>query len=170
MDFLLQGAGVFIYPLGLCSVIALYVILERLISLRISNVVPNELASSLLSGDLKKCDINGNSSLGRIVRFFYHNNPDSDELKSFARLEMTRLERGMFLLDASISAAPLLGLLGTQEAISRGVGLALSTTVLGLLIAIPAIVGSLFLYRKIDTLCARLDVCAERLVKMCGKK
>ncbi|MDX8414628.1 MotA/TolQ/ExbB proton channel family protein [Intestinicryptomonas porci] len=185
MDFLLQGAGVFIYPLGLCSVIALYVILERLISLRISNVVPNELASSLLSGDLKKCDINGNSSLGRIVRFFYDNNPDSDELKSFARLEMIRLERGMFLLDASISAAPLLGLLGTvaglvsvfssesaptQEAISRGVGLALSTTVLGLLIAIPAIVGSLFLYRKIDTLCARLDVCAERLVKMCGKK
>lgn len=184
MDFLLQGAGIFIYPIGLCSVIALFVIIERLISLRTSNVVPNTLAGYLLSGNLEKCAPKDNSSLGRIIKFFNENKPDSEELKSFARLEMTRLERGMFLLDAAISAAPLLGLLGTvaglvsvfsesaptQEAITRGVGLALSTTILGLLIAIPAIVGSLFLYRKIDTLCARLDVCTERLVKMSAEK
>ncbi len=184
MDFLLQGAGVFIYPLGLCSVIALYVIIERLISLREAQVVPNELAASLINGNLKDCAPSENTSLGRIVKFFYENKPDNEELKAFARLEMIRLERGMFLLDAAISAAPLLGLLGTvaglvsvfssegsptQEVIAQGVGLALSTTILGLVIAIPAIVGSLFLNRKIDTLCARLDVCTERLVKMSEK-
>ena len=93
---------------------------------------------------------------------------------------MTRLERGMFALDIVISAAPLLGLLGTvaglvtvfasgeasptPEAISRGVALALSTTILGLCIAIPAIVGNSYLNRKIDKLCAQINICVERLI------
>ena len=88
----------------------------------------------------------------------------------------------MFVLDIVISAAPLLGLLGTvaglvsgfssndgtpnPESISKGVALALSTTMLGLSIAIPAIIGSSFLNRKIDKLSARLNVCVERLLNI----
>jgi biopolymer transport protein ExbB len=76
----------------------------------------------------------------------------------------------------------LLGLLGTvaglvgvfstsegipsPEVISKGVGLALSTTILGLTIAIPAIIGSSFLNRKIDKLAARINVCVERLLNI----
>ena len=99
---------------------------------------------------------------------------------------MTRLERGMFWLDVVVSAAPLLGLLGTvaglvtvfsvesdslptPETISRGVGLALSTTILGLSIAIPAIVGNSYLNRRIDKLCARLNVCFESLIDIQAK-
>ena len=182
MDFILQGAGVFIYPLGLCSVLALYVIIERLISLRGGKIVPDGLAAALLAGGNPAAD--NKSSLGRIINFFYEKSPNAEELKAFARLEMTRLERGMFLLDAAISAAPLLGLLGTvaglvsvfsseasltQEAITRGVGLALSTTILGLSIAIPSILGNLFLSRKIDTLCAKLDICVEHLASRAEK-
>ena len=88
----------------------------------------------------------------------------------------------MFILDIVISAAPLLGLLGTvaglvgvfasgdgiptPESISKGVGLALSTTIIGLSIAIPAIIGSAYLNRKIDKLAARLNVCIERLLNI----
>ena len=105
--------------------------------------------------------------------------------KAFAQLEMTRLERGMFMLDIIISAAPLLGLLGTvaglvtvfatddsipsPETISKGVGLALSTTIMGLSIAIPAIVGNSYLNRRIDKLCARLNVCVESLIDIQAK-
>ena len=42
--------------------------------------------------------------------------------------------------------------------------LALSTTILGLCIAIPAIVGNSYLNRKIDKLCAQINICVERLI------
>ena len=52
----------------------------------------------------------------------------------------------------------------SPEIISRGVALALSTTIIGLVIAIPAIVGNSYLNRRIDKLCARINICVERLI------
>ena len=37
---LIKGAGLLIYPLGLCSVIAVYIIFERLYALRSAAVLP----------------------------------------------------------------------------------------------------------------------------------
>ena len=188
MKFILEGAGVFIYPLGLCSFLALFIIIERLVSLRDAKVLPREVANSLISGRLPQISDDFASSIGRILYFFKTSKPDPEALKAFAQLEMMRLERGMFWLDVVVSAAPLLGLLGTvaglvavfasdsalptPETISRGVGLALSTTIIGLSIAIPAIVGNSYLNRKIDKLCARLNICVERLIdiRSCEKK
>ena len=186
MKFILEGAGIFIYPLGLCSFIALFIIIERMVSLRDSKVVPREVANSLVSGLLPQMSDNLSSSVGRILYFFKTAKPDPEALKAFAQLEMTRLERGLFWLDVVVSAAPLLGLLGTvaglvtvfslesdslptPETISRGVGLALSTTIMGLSIAIPAIVGNSYLNRRIDKLCARLNVCVESLIDIQAK-
>ena len=182
MDFILEGAGIFIYPLGLCSFIAVFIVIERLLALRTNKVLPRLLEESLIAGKIPetKDEILG-SSLGRIIYFYKNSRSDADSIKAFVQLEMTRLERGMFLLDTVISAAPLLGLLGTvaglvsvfsagevpsQESIAHGVGLALSTTMLGLAIAIPAILASSFLYRKIDTQSAILNICAERLISI----
>ncbi len=181
MDFILQGAGIFIYPLGLCSIAAVFIIIERLISLRTSKVIPRRIEKSLYAGVLP--EVKGKSSAGRIVAFYKHSSDDAEALKAFAQLEITKLERGMFILDIVISAAPLLGLLGTvaglvsvfatgndaipsPEAISKGVGLALSTTIIGLSIAIPAIIGSSYLNRRIDKLAARVNVCVERLLSI----
>jgi len=180
MNFILEGAGIFIYPLGLCSFIALFIIIERLISLRDSKIIPREIANSIIGGKIPDTADNLTSSIGRILYFYRNSSPDADALKAFAQLEMTRLERGMFWLDIVISAAPLLGLLGTvaglvtvfatedaipsPETISKGVGLALSTTIIGLSIAIPSIVGNSFINRKLDKLCARINICIERLI------
>ena len=180
MKFVIEGAGIFIYPLALCSLVALYIIVERLVSLRESKVVPRQIAGALISGNLSETEGDLSTTVGRILFFNRNSNPDADALKAFAQLEITRLERGMFALDIVISAAPLLGLLGTvaglvtvfatnestptPEAISRGVALALSTTILGLYIAIPAIVGNSYLNRRIDKLCARINICVERLI------
>ena len=180
MKFILEGAGVFIYPLGLCSFIAVYIIIERLIALRNSKVVPRGLSNALISGKLEDYEGDLSTSVGRILYFYRHSNPDPDALKAFAQLEMTKLEKGMYWLDTVVSAAPLLGLLGTvaglvtvfatneavpnPDTISRGVGLALSTTIIGLSIAIPAIVGNSFLTRKIEKLNARINICVERLI------
>lgn len=178
MDFILEGAGIFIYPLGLCSFAAAFIIMERLISLRSGKVIPQRIEEALYAGRLP--EVEGKSSAGRIVAFYKDCTEDPDALKAFARLEVSKLERGMFVLDIVISAAPLLGLLGTvaglvgvfastdgiptPETISKGVGLALSTTIIGLAIAIPSIIGGAYLNRRIDKLAARLSVCVERLL------
>ena len=81
--------------------------------MRDSKVVPREVANSLVSGLLPQMSDNLSSSVGRILYFFKTAKPDPEALKAFAQLEMTRLERGMFWLDVVVSAAPLLGLLGT---------------------------------------------------------
>ncbi len=183
MDFILEGAGLFIYPLGLCSLIAVYIIVERMLALRNGRIISKKAMRALISGDILKIDASEKTLAGRIVKFSREEHPDQEALKAFAELEITRLEKGMFLLDVVISAAPLLGLLGTvaglvtvfasadgvlpsPELISRGVGLALSTTILGLSIAIPAILGNSFLNRRIDKICARINICVERLIDL----
>lgn len=181
MNFVLQGAGVFIYPLGLCSFLALYVIIERLISLRDSRIMPREISNSLVEGKIPQTQCDLRTAAGRIIYFYKNSNPDPDALKAFAQLEMSRLERGMFILEAVITAAPLLGLLGTvaglvavfatqnggvpsPDSISRGVGLALSTTIMGLSIAIPSVFFNSYINRRIDKLCARINIAVECLI------
>jgi biopolymer transport protein ExbB len=72
----------------------------------------------------------------------------------------------------------LLGLLGTvaglatlfpeqgipdTQTLTRGVGLALSTTLIGLCIAIPALLAANWLSRRLEVLSSRLDVLVEAL-------
>jgi len=185
MNFILEGIGWFIYPMGLCSLVAMYVIIERTISLRSNNVIPKEIITPLLSGVVLEDSYQSKSALGRILNFNKKNNPDSESLKAFALLEISRLERGMFLLDFVVSAAPLLGLLGTvsglvavfstdgipqPENISRGMGLALSTTIIGLSIAIPALAAAAFLRRRVEMFAVKINICVESLIDFNNKK
>ena len=50
-------------------------------------------------------------------------------------------------------------------AFTKGVALALSATVIGLCIAIPSLVGSGYLQRKIENYAAQLDVLLERILQ-----
>jgi biopolymer transport protein ExbB len=123
------------------------------------------------------------SVAGRILTFFRGGHLDAEQLKAFTRLEVTRMERGLFILEIVVSAAPLLGLLGTVTGLVRvfsqispetglpdpaafveGVSMALTTTILGLSIAIPALAFNSYLSRRVDTYEAQLEVGVERLV------
>ena len=180
---LIDGAGIFIWPLGLCSFLAVFIIVERLIALRAKRVIPRELLDTFMEGENPPAE--DDSVAGRILRFYQRENPDSEQLKAFARLEITRMERGMFILEIVISGAPLIGLLGTVTGLIKvfaniapdtgmpdpasfieGIALALTTTMLGLSIAIPALVGNGFLIRRVETLAASLDVGVEHLIDL----
>lgn len=186
---IIEGAGYFIYPLAVCSLLAFIIIVERLIVLRKSVIIPDELVDAFVRGDVLQQKIDAGTVGGKIVQFFKDNDPDEEGLKAFARLQVNEMERGLFVLEIVIAAAPLIGLLGTVTglvgvfsgfsettgmpdpgAFVKGIALALSTTVLGLSIAIPALVGNALLMRRVESLAAKLEVGVERLIDISKKK
>ena len=180
MQTFLEGAGWFIWPLGLCSVVAALVVIERLLALREARVLPRKALELILSGDFEAVrKAFPRTAGGRIVNFALTESPDPAALTAYARLEVSRMERGMFIPESIVSIAPLIGLFGTvyglyilfpedggmpdQQTLVRGVGLALTTTMLGLLIAMPVLLADNFIMRRIEVLAARLALVVERL-------
>lgn len=183
MEKLLEGAGPFLWPLALCSFIAVFILVERMLALRAEKVLPAELLESVAAGNPASSPLaNASTAGGRIVRFWADRNPDTEGLKAYAKLELTRLERGLFLLDTVVGVAPLLGLLGTvyglfilfpddgtkpdTATLLRGVGLGLTSTMIGLFIAIPALAGANYLGRRMELIGARMNLVIERLVAL----
>ncbi|MGK0176918.1 MAG: biopolymer transport protein ExbB [Lentimonas sp.] len=181
---LVTNVGVFMYPLMVCSLLAVFITAERMISLRTSKVIGlDAMAASVLgTPDQIKGDIG--STMGRIANFYREQRPSPEALIAFARMEVSQLERGLFLLEAVIGAAPLLGLLGTvtgltqvfgnffaengltnPDAFTSGIAMALNTTIIGLTIAIPSLVAHAYLLRRVDWLAARISMGVECLSK-----
>lgn len=182
---LLNHAGVFVYPLLLCSFVAVFITAERLLALRASKVIPASMVQAFISGEVAHVPADSNSVTGRIVNFYRERSPEPEALNAFARLEVSRMERGVFLLEVVIGAAPLLGLLGTVTGLTQvfggfsaetglpdpaafvqGIALALNTTILGLAIAIPSLAAHAYLLRRVESLAARISVGVECLTKL----
>lgn len=178
---ILKGADILIYPLGICSLVMVFILGERAFALRKNAVMPDDLVDAVVAG--KPITGGRHSVLARIIEFAEKHPGDEDAVKAFARLELNRMERGLPYLDIIYAAAPLLGLTGTVWALLRvfsaisgetglpdpvqftsGVALALSATLLGLTIAVPALIGGGYLQRKVENYAAQLDVLLERIL------
>lgn len=176
-----KGAGVLIYPLAICSAAAVFIICERGFALRRAAIMPQDLVDAVIAG--RPLMGGKHTVLARIVEFAEQHKNDEGAVKAFARLEVNRMERGIPYLDVIYAAAPLIGLTGTVTgllqvfsqispdtglpdpvAFTKGVALALSATVIGLCIAIPSLVGSGWLQRKVENYAAQLDVLLERIL------
>jgi biopolymer transport protein ExbB len=176
-----KGADFLIYPLGLCSVVMVFILGERSYALRKAAVMPQDLVDAVVDG--KPITGGQHSVLARIIAFAERHPGDAGAVKAFARLELNRMERGLPYLDIIYAAAPLIGLTGTVWSLLRvfsaisgetglpdpvqftsGVALALSATLLGLTIAIPALVGGGYLQRRVESFAAQLDVLLERII------
>lgn len=178
----LKGAGHLLYPLIACSAAMVFIVCERSYALRRASVMPDDLVDAVVSG--RPLMGGKHTVLARIVEFAEQHRNDEGAVKAFARLEINRMERGIPYLDVIYAAAPLIGLTGTvigllrvfsqispdtglpdPVAFTQGVALALSATVIGLCIAIPSLVGSGYLQRKIENYAAQLDVLLERILQ-----
>jgi biopolymer transport protein ExbB len=184
---ILTGADFLIYPLGLCSLVMVFILGERSYALRKVAIMPQDLVDAVVNG--KPITGGQHSVLARIIAFAEQHPGDEGAVKAFARLELNRMERGLPYLDIIYAAAPLIGLTGTVWSLLRvfsaisgetglpdpvqftsGVALALSATLLGLTIAIPALVGGGYLQRRVETYAAQLDVLLERILMRAGAK
>jgi biopolymer transport protein ExbB len=117
--------GLFMWPLLLCSIVALTTIILRTFALREKNVLPLLLESEmerLVPGAsaerLARIVHYDPSSLARIVRVAlahlrWPRSENVDAVQTRARHEMVRLEKGLVLLEVITGIAPLIGLIGT---------------------------------------------------------
>jgi biopolymer transport protein ExbB len=126
---IIQAAGWPIWPLILCSIVALALVIERLISLRSVRVAPPRLLDEVISvtrSSLPGADVVNklaeNSVMGRVFAAGLRAviaNPRIDEdtlrtaFESAGRAAVHNLERYLNTIGTIASAAPLLGLFGT---------------------------------------------------------
>ena len=126
---IIQAAGWPIWPLLLCSIAALTLVLERLSSLRTSRVMPHRLLEEVISvtrSSLPGAEVVNkladNSVLGTVLatglRAVIAEPRISHEslrsaFESAGRAAVHRMERYLNTLGTIASAAPLLGLMGT---------------------------------------------------------
>ncbi|MGB6220001.1 MotA/TolQ/ExbB proton channel family protein [Haloferula sp.] len=132
----------------------------------------------------------GQSALARLcaISVGQRGRPQSEiaeAVQATARQEIVHLQAGMTVIDVVIAVAPLLGLLGTASGlvvvfsgleaeadrvtIALGIGRALKTTIVGLAIAVPAIIAHGYFQRRIDMLAARLEVLLTKLAHVCER-
>lgn len=166
---LLKQGGWTMVPLGLCSVAAGAIIIERAFALRRRNVLDarvlraiNAYTDGAPPETVANACRDGKSPLARIIvetlqtrDLDYHQ--AIEKMHAAGRLQVGSLERGLTVLEIIAAVSPLLGLLGTvlgmvtvfnaisaaglgdPNVLSAGISKALITTVAGLCIAIPAL-------------------------------
>ena len=168
VDILVSGGPVMI-PLGILSMVALAIIIERLWMLRRTNflqpaiveTLSGLLASNKYRGAVDYCRRHPGPFADLVTALVENRQAPYDELKEIledtGRLQLMGLQRGLAALATIVAGAPLLGLLGTvigmikifavvatagsgiTEQLSSGISQALITTATGLVIAIPAL-------------------------------
>ena len=186
-DVIAKG-GLVMIPLGLCSVLALAVALERALRwLRLGGISEADRVLALAGrGDWDEATRAGEQSTSPVARVLAaglrHRDPAPGlAMEAAAQDELACLRSYLPLLDTVITLAPLLGLLGTvtgmigafgimsnaglnqPTAITGGVGEALVATAGGLAVAIGALVPYNFFQRRSEAMAEVIERYGSKL-------
>ena len=198
LDLLSKG-GPFMWPIGVCSVIALAIFLERVfVYLRIrrgSDALLREVeklaAAQRFDEAVVVCQRAG-SPLARIfIAALRAAGRSRDQIKILVEeagnREAAPLSRYLGLLATIANISPLLGLLGTvwgmieafnvialqgvgtPATLGGGISQALITTAAGLTVAIPTILGHRYLTSRADRIVLELEEYSLHLVDLLGR-
>lgn len=193
---LLKPGGIIMFPLLLCSVLALAIIIERFWTLRSSRLAPKSLVGELW-GWIKKKELNSKrlrelkeaAPIGRVLAAGLVNAKHGREIMKESIQEeasqvVHEMERFLTALGTIAVITPLLGLLGTvigmikvfaqlqlegagnASALAGGISEALITTAAGLTIAIPALIFHRYFIRRVDEIVVSMEQEALRLVEI----
>lgn len=190
----LRFGGPMVYPLIVLGVLALIIILDRAVAYSRCLRLPADIANLVETYgfawedlDARLAKLGPGNAYGRFLTVIARNRNDpawwvesraGDEAGSIERV----LNRGLWLLETIVTAAPLMGLFGTitgmmqafkviggsglvaPHEVTAGVAQALIATALGLLIAIFALFGFNFFARTQAHALDRMERLGSRLI------
>ncbi|MCI3950729.1 MAG: exbB2 [Burkholderiales bacterium] len=195
MFSIIEAAGWPIWPLLLCSVIALAIIGERWWSLRQNVVMPKNLLAQVVQ-EYRQNGISSqllsrlydNSPLGVIFAAGLKNVKTTpaimrESIEEAGRLVAIELERFLTSLGTISAIAPLLGLFGTVIGmieifgsqgpqggnplmLAHGISIALYNTAFGLVVAVPSMIFYRYFRAKVDAMLVDMELQAIKLVEV----
>jgi len=192
---IIQAAGWPIWPLILCSVIALAIIVERAWSLRYHVVIPRNLLSQVVQEYRQNgatpqmiTRLADGSPLGAILAAGLKNEKSAPSIMKEAIEETGRgtaveLDRFLTTLGTIAAIAPLLGLFGTVVGmieifgaqtpqgtnplvLAHGISIALYNTAFGLVVAVPSMIFHRHYRAKVEALLIDMEMQAIKLVEI----
>lgn len=192
---MIRKAGIFVYPILLCSIVALSIFLQKMWILRTNKILPGfflerlylYLSKNKFSEALNLASLN-NSSIARIAYVALQKNGSSKEqikesMEGAGRREALELGRHIEGLGAISNASTLLGLLGTisgmikifsvisentivdPASLAGGISEALYTTAFGLVVAIPAFIAYKYLIGRSEEFVNELEDEGRRIME-----
>lgn len=196
MWHIFESGGIVMYPILICSILSLGIILERFWRLQRGRVIPKGLVIRvwewLKNNELDKTkleQLRKGSPLGRLLASGLAQRNSSREVIKESIEEtgghvVHDLECCLPILGTIAAVSPLLGLLGTvlgimemfsvaakqgmadPTALANGISVALITTAAGLIVAIPALVFHRILTSKVDALVVEMEQEALKMVEI----
>lgn len=190
---IVRAGGPLMWPIILCSVISLGIVVERMWTLQPTRVMPPGLMPKiwqLVEGgqvtDKVIAALEQNSPLGRVLAAGLANRhrPRAlmmERLEDTGRHVVHELERFLNTLGTIAGISPLLGLLGTvtgiikafnaitvgamgdPRALSGGISEALITTAAGLVVAIPSLIAYRYLRGRVERIVIEMEKSAIAL-------
>ena len=194
IDLIIKG-GIFIYPIILCSVIALAIFIERLWTLRRIKIIPPEFIGEVeekvkanrISEAMYLCQ-NDNSSIAKVFHAGLKNLGRGmwlvkEAIEDRGGREGMILERYLGVLSTIANLSTLLGLLGTVSGMMKifkvisqagenpailagGISEALITTFAGLCVAIPVMACHRILKDKAESLIFEMEEYSINLIEI----
>lgn len=193
---LFKAGGPVMWPILLCSIVALAIVAERFWSLQTKRIAPKNLVAQVWQWDkvghldAKRIqDLRRGSPLGRILAAGLMNRHSDrtvmkESIEEVGRHVVHELERYLNMLGTIAAVAPLLGLLGTVlgmiqmftvittqgagdgSVVAGGIAQALITTVFGLFVAIPTLIFHRYFHGRVDDLVVTMEQEALKMVEV----
>jgi biopolymer transport protein ExbB len=193
-----QRGGVFMWPLLACALIGIAYVIERFVSLGMARVNARAFVNSLKSnlkqkgidGGLEYCHRN-RSPLARVMEkgleSYKKVGPQKDTIEeaisNAGNTELTFLERGLPILAAVSTIAPIIGFLGTVSGmisafdaiaiageieptlVASGISEALITTATGLTIAFPVVAFHVYFTTRASAYTRMMETSATNVIE-----
>jgi biopolymer transport protein ExbB len=193
-EFLRAGGPVMFFLLIL-SVVALTFIIERGLALRWKKVIPPEVEGAVErcrgvqdAANVVRAAETFSSPVSRLLlvanqHLDWPKTENVNSVETRARHEVMQLERGLVILEIIVGIAPLTGLVGTlhglialfgnlgsvgvsdNAALAKGISIALNTTLMGLIVAIPALIAWSYYNKRVETLAVEMEALCDEFLR-----
>jgi biopolymer transport protein ExbB len=191
----LRAGGPVMFLLVLASMVGVAFIIERGLALRRTKVIPPYVETALENcrapSDLPRLiqiSQSNPSPISRLILLSHDHlkepkEENADLIETRARQEVTKLERGLVILEIVVGIGPLMGLVGTIHGLIRlfgdlgrtgvtdntqlaaGISIALNTTLMGLIVAIPALIAWSYYSKKVEVMAIDMEAMMDKFLR-----